>query len=162
MSSGAGPTLAHRSVTSIRSGSEQGQRGGPANPHTPTTSRPVATTYGSPSSLRADDDIIVVEIGSRYVRAGFAGDSVPKAKLQCGPEEQRRVGDFRTWQGTRLRNGTEWAAEHEIWRLDLRQLDLGLVQDKLERVMRDAFTKYEIALPPGLGPMLIVIQTSTH
>lgn len=83
----------------------------------------------------------MIELGSRLTRAGFAGDAVPKATLECGPEQQRRVGDLRAWQEPRRRAGLDWAPEHEIWRYDLREIELGLVQDKLERVIRDAFTR---------------------
>ena len=137
MSTTTGPTLAHRSVASIRSGSS-GQPTTPT-PHTPP--RSITAPYGSPSTLRADEDTIVIDLGSRLVRAGFAGDSLPKATLQCGPDEQRRVGDFRQWLTPEERAGTGWAAEHEIWRHDLRDLDLGLVQDKLDRTLREAFTR---------------------
>jgi hypothetical protein len=140
MSSGQGPALAHRSVASIRSAPSQGQTG-PATPNTPP--RTIASAYGSPSTVRADDDIIVIELGSRFIRAGFAGDSTPKAILQCGPEQQRRVGDFRAWQqpSEQRKPGQAWATENEIWRHDLRTIDLGLVHDKLDRLLRDAFTK---------------------
>ena len=136
MASGAGPTLAHRSVASIR---QAPTLGSPSTPHTPN--RTVPSAYGSPSTIRADDDVVVLELGSRHIRAGFAGDSTPKAVLQCGPEEQRRVGDFRSWQGSGRHVGLDWAEEHEIWRYDLRDLDLGLFQDKLERLLRDAFAR---------------------
>ncbi|CAG9956208.1 unnamed protein product [Clonostachys rosea f. rosea IK726] len=140
MASGAGPTtLPHRSVTNIRSGPSQGPPG-PSSPHTPP--RNIASVYGSPSTVRADDEIIVVEIGSRFIRAGFAGDSLPKATVQCGPEQQRRAGDFRAWQTLARKPGQAWAAEHEIWRYDLREVDIGLVRDKLDRLLRDAFTKH--------------------
>ena len=101
----------------------------------------MAASYGSPSTIRADDDIIVIELGSRLIRAGFAGDSLPKATLQCGLEEQRRVGDFRAWQNAPRGSRHAWAGEHEIWQYDLRKVDLGLVRDKLDRLLREAFTK---------------------
>lgn len=135
--SGTGPTLAHRSVASIRSAPTQG----PSAPHTPTRTTTSTHAFGSPSAIRADDDVVVIELGSRFIRAGFAGDSIPKATLQCGLEEQRRVGDFRAWQTFERRPGHAWSAEHEIWRYDLRHVDLGLVRDKLDRMLREAFTK---------------------
>lgn len=141
MSSGTGPALAHRSVASIRSGPtpSQGQQGA-STPHTPPP-RAISASYGSPSAIRADDDIIIVELGSRFIRAGFAGDSLPKATLQCGLEQQRRAGDFRSWQNAPQQPGHAWAAEHEIWRSDSRDSDLGLVHDKLDRLLREAFTR---------------------
>lgn len=138
MSAGAGPTLAHRSVASIRSAPAQGSSS-PSTPHTPP--RPISTNYGSPSTVRADDDIIVIELGSRFVKVGFAGDSLPKATLQCGLEQQRRVGDFRAWGNEKKTPGQAWNEEFEIWRYDLREVDLGLVHDKLDRLLREAFTK---------------------
>jgi actin-related protein len=137
--SASGATLAHRSVANIRGG---GTPGGPSTPgpHTPPRASNLSS-FGSPSTVRADDEILVIELGARYLRVGFAGDSTPKAALSCGPAEQRRVGDFGAWQEPR-RGGTAWSPEHEFWRFDLRELDLGLVEDKLDRMLRDAFTRY--------------------
>lgn len=139
MSNGSGPALAHRSVASIRSLPNQGQTG-PSIPHTPP--RAISSSYGSPATIRADDDFILIEIGSRYLKVGFAGDTLPKARVASGPETQRRAGDFRHWQGQGLSPAQSWTAEHEIWRYDIRGLDLELVQDRLERLLRDAFSRY--------------------
>ena len=112
----------------------------PSTPHTPP--RQTAAAYGSPSTIRADDDVIVLELGSRLVRAGFAGDSLPKATVSCGPEDQRRVGDFRAWaQPAQPARKDASAEDFELWRYDVREFDLGLFQDKLERLLREAFTK---------------------
>ncbi|TWU75671.1 hypothetical protein ED733_007310 [Metarhizium rileyi] len=138
MSSGTSTTLDHRSVATIRSGISQAPAS--STPHTPP--RTVTTSYGSPSTIRAEEDFVLVEIGSRYVRAGFVGDSLPKACLSCGPEQQRRAGDFRAWQEPVSSPSRKWAADHEIWRYDLRDIDLGLFQDKLDRLLRDAFTRF--------------------
>ncbi|KKP02710.1 hypothetical protein THAR02_05163 [Trichoderma harzianum] len=134
MSSGTGPTLAHRSVASIRSAPILQE---PGAPHTPP--RTISNTYGSPATIRADDDFLIIQIGSRFVRAGFAGDNQPKAVLTCGPKDQRRAGDFRDWQpagDVDLQSGDK---DYELWRYDLREVDLGLVYDKLDRLLRDAF-----------------------
>lgn len=95
----------------------------------------------------------MIEFGSRKLRVGFAGDAVHKTTVEFGPEQQRRVGDFRAWHAsyrddwTRRETGSKWGSEHELWKLDLRGLDLGLVADKIERGLREAFTKYPTALP---------------
>lgn len=34
-----------------------------------------------------------------------------------------------------------WGEKHELWKLDLRNLDLGLVGDKIARAVREAYTK---------------------
>ncbi|KAH9893737.1 actin-like ATPase domain-containing protein [Xylariomycetidae sp. FL2044] len=142
MSSSATSTLPHRAVASIRSGGH----GISASPHTP--SRPISSVLGSPSSLRADDDPIIIELGSRKLRIGYAGDFAPKRIVSFGPEQQRRVGDFRAWDSTYPSNwrqrasGKPWGADHELWQLDVRGQDLALVGYKLERELREAFTTY--------------------
>ncbi|KAI1753133.1 actin-domain-containing protein [Xylaria castorea] len=148
MSSNTGPaTLPHRTVSSIRAGAHPTTTPGP--PQTPT--RPITSTFGSPSSSsRADDDPIVIEVGSRKLRVGFAGDAVPKKTVAFSPDQQRRTGDFRVWEPdfpSRWRSrasGKSWGADHELWQLDIRGQDLGLVGDKLERELRDALFKYLI------------------
>ena len=142
MSIPSGP--AHRSVANIRPQPTVNQ-GSPASPHTP--SRTISSTYGSPSALRAEEDCVIIELGSRYLRAGFAGDAVPKAVVDFGPEGQRRAGDFRKWEAGYNKNwrkriqGNEWGEAYELWKLDLRTVELGLVGDKIERAVREAFTK---------------------
>lgn len=145
MSHSSGP--AHRSVSSIRpSINPQSGSGAPSTPHTPI--RQLSNSFGSPSTLRAEEECIVIEIGCRYVKVGFAGDAGPKAVVNFGPEEQRRAGDFRRWQpgydkAWRERiHGKKWGDAHELWKLDLRDVDLGLVGDKIERAVRDAYTKF--------------------
>jgi len=141
MSSNPGPTtLPHRTVSSIRAGVS-------AAPQTPA--RPIPTPgYGSPSSLRADDDPVVIELGSRKLRIGFSGDAVPKRIVAFSPEQHRRAGDFRVWdpnfpsQWRNRASGKPWGSDHELYQLDIRGQDVLLVVDKLERELRDALYKY--------------------
>ena len=35
-----------------------------------------------------------------------------------------------------------WGDDHELWRMEVRGLDMGLVEDKIERAVREAFTRY--------------------
>lgn len=91
---------------------------------------------------------MVFEFGARHFSAGLAGESTPRCRLGFGPEESRRVGDYRQWlpgYEERHRNkrlGYEWGEDHELWKMDMRELDLGLVEDKVERVVREAYSKY--------------------
>ncbi|EEY15383.1 conserved hypothetical protein [Verticillium alfalfae VaMs.102] len=62
----ATPGLAHRSISNIRSGA--GPQAGPPSPHTPL--RGTTSAFGSPSTLRAEEETIVIEIGTRFVRIG--------------------------------------------------------------------------------------------
>ncbi|KAI1139638.1 actin-like ATPase domain-containing protein [Hypoxylon sp. FL0543] len=170
MSSSAGPSLPHRAVSSIRAGDRSSTQALPTTPHTPPRTI-VPTTFGSPSTLRADDEVIIIEPGSRKLRIGFAGDAAPKKVLSFGPEQQRRAGDFRAWDvgyqtdWRKRASGKPWGADHELWQLDVRGQDLALIADKLERELRDAFTKYllidsrprriTLVLPPTLPIPLI-------
>ncbi|KAI1381103.1 actin-like ATPase domain-containing protein [Hypoxylon crocopeplum] len=170
MSSSAGPSLPHRAVSNIRAGDRSSTQALPSTPHTPP--RTIApSAFGSPSTLRADDDVVVIELGSRKLRLGFAGDSAPKRIVSFGPEQQRRAGDFRAWDAAyqpdwrKRASGKSWGVDHELWQLDVRAQDLALIEDKLERELRDAFTKYllidsrprriTLALPPTLPIPLI-------
>ncbi|KAK5989081.1 Actin-related 10-like protein [Cladobotryum mycophilum] len=137
MASTPGPALAHRNVANIRAAPNQGQTG--TTPSTPPRNAPA--TYGSPSTIRADDDFLIIEIGSRFMRVGFAGDNLPKAVLTFGPESQRRAGDFRDWQRHGEPDLNVWAEDHEIWQCNMRETELGLIHDRLDRLLRDAFTR---------------------
>ncbi|KAK7181958.1 hypothetical protein DPSP01_006191 [Paraphaeosphaeria sporulosa] len=139
----------------------------PEAPRTPTLGRSVSSLFGSPGgSFRTDDDYVVIEVGSRFVRAGFPGESTPRCTLAYDPDNQRRVGDYRQWdpQGAQKRQnprkGQEWGQEYELYRMDLSQIDLGVVEDKFERIMREVYNKYFVldtkprrillALPPKM------------
>ena len=118
--------------------------GTPTSPHTPQ--RTFSSAFSSPSlSYRAEEDSLVFELGARHFRAGFAGESSPRCTTAFGPEDSRRVGDFRSWTPNyepRRRIPGGWGEDHELWRMDLRTVDLGLVEDKVERAVREAFSKY--------------------
>ncbi|KAL2155584.1 hypothetical protein VTH82DRAFT_326 [Thermothelomyces myriococcoides] len=136
--------LPHRSVANIRSttGVSHHQIG----PSTPL--RSISSNFGSPSSLRADEEIIIVEFGSRKLQVGFSGDPAPRGCIWFGPDLQRRAGDFRAWQTDYRYDwrtataGGLWGKDHELWQYDVRGVDLGLVGDKIEKALREAFTKY--------------------
>lgn len=142
MSHLASQAPAHRNVSNIRPVPAVTT---PSSPHTPL--RNPSSTFGSPSSLRAEEDCVILEIGARSLRVGFAGDSVPKAVIGFGVNEQRRAGDYRQWEveHTTARIGyvgqESWGEREELWRPELRGLDLGLVGDKIERALRDAYAK---------------------
>lgn len=149
-----GQTLPHRAVSTIRGGGGAGATsintsGIPPssakdNPRTPHRSIPsMPSAYNSPSSVRAEDEVIIIEFGSRKLRVGFAGDAVPKGVVSFEPEGARRVGDFRRWEAGYVDDWRKkgWGDDHELWRADIRGLDLGLVGDRMERGLREAFNK---------------------
>ncbi|CCU75498.1 hypothetical protein BGHDH14_bgh01689 [Blumeria hordei DH14] len=129
------PSYAHRAASIIKS---------PTGPQTPL--RISTPNFGSPSVLRAEEECVVLEFGARYLQVGLAGSATPQAVIDFGCEQLRRAGDLRKWStnydgSNRIANGKEWGEAFELWRPDLRNLDLGLVGDKIERAVRDAFTK---------------------
>ena len=138
----------------------------PPSPHTPQ--RPgLASTFSSPGgSYRAEDEPVLLEVGARCLRAGFAGSAwAPRCTLGFGLEDSRRVGDYRRWlpgydpAARPRRDAARWTAEHELWQLDARSSDLGLVQDKLERALREAYSKY-LLLEAKSRRVVLVISTS--
>ncbi|KAM7220893.1 hypothetical protein V8F06_003787 [Rhypophila decipiens] len=140
--------LPHRSVANIKSPPPLGAGSGPGGSGPTTPTRPIISTFASPSSLRAEEDVIIVEFGTRKVQVGFAGDAAPRGTVWFGPELQRRVGDFREWQPgyvpdwRKSASGGLWGAEYELWCNEVRGQDMGLVRDRVERALREAFTKY--------------------
>ncbi|KAJ4350090.1 uncharacterized protein N0V89_008711 [Didymosphaeria variabile] len=144
----------------------------PEAPRTPTLGRSVSSLFGSPGgSFRTEDEYVVIELGSRYVRGGFPGESTPRCTLSYDPDNQRRVGDYRQWDpeyGQKRRKpkrGQDWGQEFELYRMDLSQVDLGVVEDKFERIMREVYNTYFVldtkprrillALPPKMPHALM-------
>ncbi|KAI9737526.1 MAG: hypothetical protein M1834_009681 [Cirrosporium novae-zelandiae] len=117
-------------------------------PHTPQH-RNISSTFSSPgASFRNEDDGLIFEFGSRYFRAGFERESAPRCTFAFTPDEQRRVGDYRKWQcprpkpRRRVRKLETWGKNYELWKMDVRDVDLGVVEDKIERAVREIHTKY--------------------
>lgn len=109
---------------------------------------------------------MIVELGSRYMRAGFEGEGLPTCVIRYNPEDGRRVGDYRGWipdagplaGRTRAKDVAEWASGFELWRMDLCNYDVELFGDKLERVMRDTYNKYLLA-DAGTSRLVIVLPS---
>ncbi|KAG9709374.1 fungal-specific actin related protein, partial [Aureobasidium melanogenum] len=114
----------------------------PASPHTPLLTRSLSSQLTSPgASYRAEEDTLIYELGSRSFRAGFAGDSAPRCIIPFGPDQLRRLNDFTTTSTTQL-SENDWAKDWELWDLDIRNMNLGLIEDKIERAIRNAHTNY--------------------
>ncbi|KAL8649623.1 MAG: hypothetical protein Q9226_005496 [Calogaya cf. arnoldii] len=119
----------------------------PSSPHTPQ--RTFSSAFSSPSlSYRAEEEVLVFELGARHLWVGIAGESNPRCWLGFGPEDGRRVGDYHPYYSEyqdrprKRKRAYKWGEDHELWRMDLRGLDLGLVEDRIERAVREAYTKY--------------------
>lgn len=141
----------------------------PSSPHTPqhqlrSNNSSFAST-SSGSSFRGEEDAIIFELGSRWLRAGFEGDSVPMCVVGFGPEESRRAGDYRGWlnygpstDSQQAVSPEEWTSAHELWGMDLRNVDLGLVEDKIERVIRETYNKH-LLTDAGTSRLVLVLPS---
>lgn len=113
------------------------------------------------------------ELTARNLSAGYAGESRPRCIIPFTPETSRRVGDHRQWdpkhaQHTRkFRLQAKWADGYELYQTDIREQDLRLVEDKLERALRTVHTdhlqvdaksrKVVLVVPPLLPTPLLDI-----
>lgn len=160
---------------------EQHQSHSSYEPETPTRrNRSLISSLGSSSSalsFRNEEDAVILEFGSRWLRAGFEGDSAPMCAVGFGPAQSRRVGDFRDWirrpQDSSSSNGgpaaktrpvdpEQWARNHELWRMDLRDVDLGLVEDKIERAVREIYNKYLLTDAGNARLVLVLPSVMPH
>ncbi len=139
-------------------------QGEPHSPHTPQ--RAISSTISSPSaSYRAEEEPIIFEFGARHFRAGFASESYPRCTLRFGPEESKRVGDYQRWlpgwdgRPRRKRKFETWGNEHELWRMDVRDVDMGLLEDKIERTVREAYTKYLLLDYKSTKKLLLILPS---
>ncbi|KAI9721350.1 MAG: hypothetical protein M1828_005210 [Chrysothrix sp. TS-e1954] len=139
----------------------------PASPRTPLLQRSFSSAFNSPGNVfRTDDDIIVLEVGSRVFRVGLGGEDQPRCRLSHGPGQQRRVGDYSAWMSTQDAKPVphdleQWGHDHELWRMDLRGLDLGLVADKLERAIRTAMIDHVLVMDESKKRSLVLAVSPT-
>lgn len=141
---------------SVSSSLRSSQTVRPSSPHTPqqpparSANTSFASTTSAGSSFRNEEDAIIFEIGARWLRAGFEGSGTPTCTVSFGPEESRRVGDYRGWIAGAVETGLlaqpvdaeDWVRDYEIWRPNLRDVDLDLLEDKIERLFRETYNKY--------------------
>ena len=156
-------------ASSVRPGLSQVQRVPdiPSSPHTPQ--RTISSAFSSPAtSYRTEEDAVIFEFGSRYFRAGFAGENAPRCTLGFGPEESRRVGDYRRWlpgyneRPKKARRMAEWGDDYQLWRMDIREVDLGLVEDKVERAVREACNRYLLLDAKSRRVILVLPSVLPH
>ena len=95
---------------------------------------------------------------------------MPMCTVGFGPEESRKVGDYRGWvipakstteEGSSL-DAEEAAKNHELWRMDLREVDLGLVEDKLERAVREIYNNYLLTDAGNARLVLVMPSVMPH
>lgn len=149
----------------------------PRSPRTPIIGRSISGQFGSPggSFSREQEELIVYELHPRYLSAGFAGESRPRCVHRFGYQvgDGRRPGDLNEFAPGKCkkgelsmkREGKDWTAEYELFSADVRDLDLGLVEDRLERAVRavtadylqlDAKPRRAVLVVPSLLPTPLV------
>lgn len=130
------------------------------SPHTPP--RFHSSTYSSPGSgFRHEEDAVIIDLNSRALCAGFEGESGPQRKVGFGPDHSRRVGDYRIWLPDYKRTNIKLedaARAHELWRNDLKDVDLGLLEDKVERAVREVYNKY-LLTDAGTARLVLVLPS---
>lgn len=145
------------------------QSGRPSTPsHQLRSNNSSFASTSSGSSFRGEEDAIVFEFGARWLRAGFEGDSTPMCVVGCGPDDCRRAGDYRGWvkgsqssaEGSQAQglSAEEWTGRYELWKMDLRDVDLGLVEDKMERMFRETYNKY-LLTDAGTSRLVLVLPS---
>ncbi|CAI7627304.1 unnamed protein product [Penicillium glandicola] len=135
------PSMGASKRTSATSGLRNSQTARPVSPHTP-------------------------QPRARWLRAGFEGSSAPVCVVGFGPEDSRRAGDYRGWiQGSigaaRLPEPVDmedWTRVYELWRPDSREVDLGLVEDKIERAFRETYNQF-LLTDAGTSRLVLVLPS---
>ena len=133
-----------------------------SSPHTPTRFASINSNFSSPgSTFRQEEDAIIIELGSRYLRAGFEGEGGPQCVIPFDKESSRRVGDYRAHAPGYIKKPSsfeEWARSNELWRNDLKDVDQGLVEDKLDRALREVYNKY-LLVDAGKARIILVLPS---
>ena len=131
-------TLSQRSPLPRQRSGLTGLSGGvgtPNSPHTPVLGRSISSQYGSPGNFRPEEELVIYGFDARSVRAGLPGEVSPRCYIQYNPNRSRRLGDFRDVSEPSTDNST--AEDWQLWNLDVRKTNLGLAEDKLERLLRE-------------------------
>lgn len=150
--------MASSTGSSVRPGLRQTTQ--PSSPLTPN--RLISSTFSSPgSSFRQAEDAIIIELGSRHLRAGFEAEHAPQCVLAFGPETWHRVGDYSNWGPGGQRKSLDieaWGRDHELWRMDVTEVDLGLVEDKIERAVREIYNQF-LLTEVGSARLILVLPS---
>ena len=113
--------------------------GAPASPH---------QRYTPGGSLHGNEELLILEIGSRLLRAGFANEPSPRCQLAWNDSLWRRVGDKVSSETVGKRQGGRclWDLEFAVHAAGVDsdervRSQMGLVEDLVERGLRLAYNK---------------------
>ncbi|KAF2864337.1 actin-like ATPase domain-containing protein [Piedraia hortae CBS 480.64] len=115
-------------------------------PLTPTFSRSISSQVDPPGGYR-EEEILLYELTARYVSSGFAAERRPRCIIRFGPEPKRRAGDYWVWDSDCKESDAkigdaDWGKDYELYRTNVRETDLALMEAKLERALRQMHTDY--------------------
>jgi actin-related protein len=123
----------------------------PGSPRTPLIGRSISGQFGSPGALsREPEELVIYELHPRSLSAGFAGESRPRCVHRFGYHlgDGRRVGDFREFSQyagkkvPRNKDDERWSEPYELYGANVRDHDLALMSDRLERAVRQIHTEH--------------------
>ena len=113
------------------------------------------STYGT------HEDAIVIKLSSRCLQAGIEGESYPQCRYDFKPTGAKRLGDYRQWlpgyipPQELLEN---WGEGYELWKNDLKNFELGVISDKLERAIREVYNKH-LLVDAGNARLVLVVPS---
>lgn len=125
--------------------------GTPGSPRTPLIGRSISGQFGSPGALsREPEELVIYELHPRSLSAGFAAESRPRCVHRFGYHlgDDRRVGDFRDFlqqpgdKTPENKDNKLWSEPYELFCANVRDLDLALMSDRLERAVRQIHTEH--------------------
>jgi len=136
-----------------------------AIPATPPT-RHLSSNLSTPGSTYGkEEDAIIFELTPRYIQAGIEGESHPQCRISFTPNGSRRHGDYRAWLPGNSHVSEDpdssWGDGYELWRNDLKDFDLGLLNDNTHLLV-DAGNARLVLVIPSLLPhpvLSTVLQT---
>lgn len=130
-------------------------------PVTPPT-RYISSTYSTPgSTFGQEQDAVILELNSRYIRAGIEGESHSQCRYNLTPLTSKRVDDYRQHlpNYTRPKEDLEkWGDGYEFWRNDVKDMSLGLLSDNLERAIREINNKH-LLVDAGTARLVLVVPS---
>jgi hypothetical protein len=115
----------------------------------PSVTSPLSRYSPSSYSVAGNDEPIVLEIGSRFLRIGFAGESAPRCVLPWDEGLFSRTGERVEFRSVGARRGRELYGLGTAGRPggggggdDDEEGEVGLMQDRLERGIRLGVNKF--------------------
>ncbi|KAK5095187.1 hypothetical protein LTR70_003655 [Exophiala xenobiotica] len=132
-----------------------------ATPVTPPA-RYISSSFSTPGSTYGkEEDAVIIELSQRCLKAGIEGESHPQCRYDFKPTNAKRLGDYRQWlpSYTKPRESLDgWGEGYALWENDLKDFDLGLLGDKLERAVQEVYNKH-LLVDAGNARLVLVVPS---